>query len=69
MQVVKEALRRRMHDTINEQGAWLRRVVMGFNAYHAVPTNTAALGDSATAWERMTVLQDRWLPKPHITHP
>src|SRR5208337_3119025 len=45
LQVVKETLRRRMHETIDEQGAWLRRVVMGFNAYHAVPTNSAALGD------------------------
>lgn len=42
---VKEALRRRMHETIDRQGAWLRQVVMGFNAYHAVPTNYAALAD------------------------
>ena len=26
-----------------EQGAWLGSVVRGFNAYHAVPTNTRAL--------------------------
>jgi group II intron reverse transcriptase/maturase len=45
LQVIKEEPRRRMHETIDEQGAWLRRVVMGFNAYHAVPTNSAALGD------------------------
>jgi group II intron reverse transcriptase/maturase len=45
LQVVKEALRRRMHETIDEQGAWLRRVVMGFTAYHAVPTNAFALWD------------------------
>ena len=32
LKVVKEALRRRMHETIDEQGTWLRRVVMGFNA-------------------------------------
>jgi hypothetical protein len=38
LQVVKEMLRRRMHEAIDEQGAWLRRVVMGFNAYLAVPT-------------------------------
>ena len=88
LQVVKEELRRRMHETIDEQGAWLRRVVMGFNAYHAVPTNAAALGDfrfnvtniwrrtlcwrgqkGKVTWERMTVLQNRWLPKPRITHP
>jgi hypothetical protein len=29
--------------TIPEQGAWLRQVVKGFFAYHAVPTNIAAL--------------------------
>ena len=42
---VKETLRRRMHETIDQQGAWLRQVVMGFNAYHAVPTNFVALAD------------------------
>jgi RNA-directed DNA polymerase len=88
LQVVKETLRRRMHETVDEQGVWLRRVVMGFNAYHAVPTNAAALGDfrhnvadlwrralrrrgqkGAVTWERMTVLANRWLPTPRITHP
>jgi len=41
---VKEELRRRMHQPIPEQGAWLAQVVRGFFAYHAVPTNGAALG-------------------------
>jgi RNA-directed DNA polymerase len=41
---VKEQLRRRMHDAIPEQGRWLRAVVTGFFAYHAVPTNYRALG-------------------------
>ena len=40
---VKEELRRRMHDPIPNQGQWLRQVVMGFFAYHAVPTNLDAL--------------------------
>jgi RNA-directed DNA polymerase len=40
---VKTELRWRMHDSIPQQGAWLRRVVQGYNAYHAVPTNTRAL--------------------------
>jgi RNA-directed DNA polymerase len=88
LQVVKEQLRRRMHETTDEQGAWLRRVVMGFNAYHAVPTNSVALWDfrfnvtniwrrtlnwrgqkGTVTWQRMTVLQNRWLPKPRVTHP
>jgi group II intron reverse transcriptase/maturase len=37
-------LRRRMHQSIPEQGAWLKQVVTGYFAYHAVPTNWAALG-------------------------
>jgi RNA-directed DNA polymerase len=87
VQAVKEELRRRMHETIDEQGAWLRQVVMGFNAYHAIPINAAALADfryhidlwrrilrlrgqkGGITWKRMTVLQNRWLPKPRITHP
>ena len=32
-----------MHDTIPEQGRWLKSVVTGFNAYHAVPTNLRAI--------------------------
>jgi hypothetical protein len=40
---IKEELRRRMHQPIPEQGAWLKQVVRGFFAYHAVPTNGAAL--------------------------
>ncbi|QUN32873.1 hypothetical protein KB879_33770 (plasmid) [Cupriavidus sp. KK10] len=40
---VKEQLRRRMHDPIPVQGRWLKQVVSGFLAYHAVPTNSRAL--------------------------
>ena len=36
-------LRQRMHQAIPQQGAWLRKVVTGYFAYHAVPTNWAAL--------------------------
>ena len=45
---IKEALRRRMHQPIPEQGKWLGQVVRGFFAYHAVPTNGPALSLSAT---------------------
>jgi len=41
---IKEQLRSRMHDAIPEQGRWLKAVVTGFFAYHAVPTNSRALG-------------------------
>jgi group II intron reverse transcriptase/maturase len=40
---VKEELRQRRHQPIPEQGKWLRQVVGGFFAYHAVPTNSHAL--------------------------
>jgi len=40
---IKEELRRRMHRPIPQQGTWLRQVVAGFFAYHAVPTNFRAL--------------------------
>jgi group II intron reverse transcriptase/maturase len=41
---IKAQLRRRMHDPIPSQGRWLRSVVQGYFAYHAVPTNTRAIG-------------------------
>jgi RNA-directed DNA polymerase len=40
---IKEELRRRMHEPIPVQGQWLRQVVRGYFAYHAVPTNSRAL--------------------------
>jgi RNA-directed DNA polymerase len=41
---LKAQLRERMHDAIPEQGRWLKAVVTGYFAYHAVPTNIRALG-------------------------
>lgn len=53
---VKVQLRRRMHAPIPEQGRWLSAVVRGFFAYHAVPTNSRALGafrhDVVDLWRR-----------------
>ena len=53
---IKEALRKRMHEPITEQGRWLKQVVSGFFAYHAVPTNSRALGafrhHVTTLWRR-----------------
>ena len=40
---IKEALRRRMHQSIPAQGKWLAQVVGGWFNYHAVPTNSRAL--------------------------
>jgi len=41
---IKEEMRRRRHQPIPAQGQWLRQVVSGFFAYHAVPTNGRSLG-------------------------
>jgi group II intron reverse transcriptase/maturase len=43
LRLIKEDLRRRMHDSIPMQGQWLRQVVRGYFAYHAVPTNSRAI--------------------------
>jgi RNA-directed DNA polymerase len=40
---IKEALRQRMHRPIPETGKWLAQIVAGYFAYHAVPTNRAAI--------------------------
>ena len=44
LEEIKKTLRKRMHATIPEQGQWLKSVVTGYFAYHAVPTNIRALG-------------------------
>jgi RNA-directed DNA polymerase len=44
LQAIKQELRRRMHRPIPEQGKWLGQVVKGYFNYHAVPTNSRALG-------------------------
>jgi RNA-directed DNA polymerase len=43
LKVVKEQLLFRMHEPISKQGTWLGSVVRGYNAYHAVPNNGAAI--------------------------
>ena len=43
LKAVKEALRRGLHQPIPAQGRWLKQVVAGYFAYHAVPTNGRAL--------------------------
>jgi len=49
LQAVKEQMHKRMHDTIPKQGRWLGRVVRGYFAYHAVPTNSRKIG--AFRWD------------------
>jgi len=43
LQEIKVELRRRMHQSIPQQGSWLRQVVTGHFAYYAIPTNARAL--------------------------
>ena len=40
---ITEALRRRWHQDVAEQGQWLAGVMRGYFAYHAIPTNNRAL--------------------------
>ena len=43
LRAIKEELQRRMHEAIPLQGKWLRQVVRGYFAYHAVPTNCKSM--------------------------
>jgi len=43
LQKIKGELRRRMHQSIPEQGRWLHQVVCGVFNYHAVPTNSRTI--------------------------
>lgn len=41
-------MKRRRHDPVPEQGAWLRSVVQGHLVYYAVPGNTDAVKEFRT---------------------
>src|SRR6267378_1761757 len=43
LNAIKGELQRRMHDRMADVGAWLRKVVLGYYQYHAVPGNTTQL--------------------------
>jgi hypothetical protein len=43
LHAIRDQLRKRMHESVEEQGRWLQSVVRGYFAYHAVPTNGPAL--------------------------
>ena len=43
LRAIKEELQRRMHEPISLQGKWLRQVLHGYFAYHAVPTNCKSM--------------------------
>ena len=42
--LLKQELRRKMHEPVGVVGEWLKRVVEGYYRYHAVPGNIAVLG-------------------------
>ncbi len=44
LQQIKQELRARMHEPVAATGGWLKRVVLGYYQYHAVPGNLSQLG-------------------------
>ena len=44
LQEIKQQLRKRMHDPVEQTGKWLKSVVQGYFNYHAVPGNLDRLG-------------------------
>jgi group II intron reverse transcriptase/maturase len=57
---IKQTLRRRMHEPLDQIGAWLRSVAQGFYQYHAVPGNLRAM---STFRHRL-----RWLWRSTLRH-
>src|SRR5213078_4415040 len=43
LKAIKAELQRRRHHRTTEVGAWLRKVVLGYYQYHAVPGNSTQL--------------------------
>lgn len=60
LHAVREQLRKRMHEPIEDQGRWLQAVVRGYFSYHAVPTNGPAL---CAFRKRVTLLWRRVLSR------
>jgi hypothetical protein len=65
---VKEALRRRMHSPVREQGSWLASVVRGHFQYYSVPGNQRALSTFRQAilwmWRHVLATAVRPLTSP-----
>jgi RNA-directed DNA polymerase len=58
---IRDALWQHRHAPLSEQGSWLRQVVRGYFAYHAVPTNSTALGEfrGIVLWHWLRALRRR----------
>jgi RNA-directed DNA polymerase len=53
LQVIKAELWNRMHQSLVSQGLWLRSVLQGYYAYHAIPGNWDAIGGFRTQVARL----------------
>jgi RNA-directed DNA polymerase len=60
LQEIRDELQRRVHQPVPLVGAWLGQVVRGVFNYHAVPTNSAALG---AFWYHVVKLWQRALKR------
>jgi hypothetical protein len=58
---IRDTLWQHRHASLDEQGSWLRQVVRGYLAYHAVPTNSAALSEfrDGVVWHWRRALRRR----------
>jgi RNA-directed DNA polymerase len=58
---IRDALWQHRHASLDEQGSWLRQVVGGYFAYHAVPTNSTALSEfrGIVLWHWLRALRRR----------
>ncbi|PYX08683.1 MAG: hypothetical protein DMG88_09270, partial [Acidobacteria bacterium] len=61
LKAIKAELQRRKHHRTTEVGAWLRKVVLGYFQYHAVPGNSTQLRifSRRVCWLWRTVLVRR----------
>jgi len=50
LKVIKAELQHRKHDRTAEVGEWLRKVVLGYYRYHAVPGNRCSCISSGVAF-------------------
>jgi RNA-directed DNA polymerase len=58
---IRDALWQHRHAPLDEQGLWLRQMVRGYFAYHAVPTNSTALSEfrGIVLWHWLRALRRR----------
>ena len=58
---IRDALWQHRHASLDEQGSWLRQVVGGYFAYHAVPVNGTALSEfrGVVLWHWLRALRRR----------